>query len=648
MKKNSSYFKGTLLAFLIMSWVPAFSQVEIEPWGNLSGLRVGGELMELHSDVTVVKDWQHITATAKEAQRPKYVRKGTQQVVTTNIDSLYITETTDEARPDEASFTVQLSPRGNADVTGVYLRMVLPYNYYAKGSVSFGDTKQAALFGADGKPSQQETRPVQSITFKSALRQLTLRFTEPTTLLFKPSAKGKNLDVFIPIKTGSLQRGETVSKSIAVKASGTIDKTPAIITVNTATSGRAFDGLGGNFRLQNARTDPQVIDYSLQNLRVAWSRVEMPWRFWQPRKDSNPIDSANAGKLHPAVKNAMEMAARLGKMNIPVILSAWSGPAWAVVGRPRNGQGADGIWGNPLNADSTQEIYKSIADYIQFLKDHYGVEVALFSFNESDLGINIRQTGEEHATLIKGLGAYFQKRGLKTKLSLGDNSDANSYTFIDAAIADPETHPYIGAVVFHSWRGWEKETLQKWADAATKLNKPLLVAEGSIDAQAWGYPMIFLEPTYALQEINLYTRLLAICQPASIMQWQLTADYSPLAGGGIFGDTTKLRPTQRFWNLKQLASTPAGLKAMPVTTAASNITCAALGDNSKSQYALHLVNNGATRPVVIRGLPKTVKSLQLFVTDAKRNMQEGKAVAVANGVASFTMDATSYVTLMSK
>ncbi|RYE53741.1 MAG: hypothetical protein EOP48_13750, partial [Sphingobacteriales bacterium] len=74
------------------------------------------------------------------------------------------------------------------------------------------------------------------------------------------------------------------------------------------------------------------------------------------------------------------------------------------------------------NPTALLEIYKSITDYILYLKAHYGVEVSMFSFNESDLGINIRQTGEEHAQLIKGLGAYFASKGLKTKLLLGDNS----------------------------------------------------------------------------------------------------------------------------------------------------------------------------------------------------------------------------------
>ncbi|MEO6456620.1 MAG: hypothetical protein ABIN97_21270, partial [Ginsengibacter sp.] len=215
------------------------------------------------------------------------------------------------------------------------------------------------------------------------------------------------------------------------------------------------------------------------------------------------------------------------------------------------------------------------------------------------------------------------------------------------AIADPSTHQYIGDVSFHSWRGWDSTTLQKWNDAATKLNLPLLVGEGSTDAAAWAYPAIFQEQTYALKEINLYTRILAICQPESILQWQLTSDYSPLAGGGVYGDTGALRPTQRFWNLKQLASIPPGLKAMPIRSSAANVSCAALGDNEKGIYSIQLVNNATTRQVTLTGLPKKVKSLRMFVTTKKLSMQQGQLIPVVNGKANFTLEATGYTSLES-
>jgi hypothetical protein len=466
-------------------------------------------------------------------------------------------------------------------------------------------------------------------------------------VLLRPAKAGQPLLVYLPIQTGSLAKGQAAKQTFTIAATGTIDRTPVQLALNTTQPGRPWAGFGGNFRLQNPKGDPQVIDYCLKNMRVAYGRVEMPWQLWQPALGQDPTADARQGQLAPHVRESMEMAQRLGKLGMPVVVTAWSAPQWAVVGDQGNGTGpgANGQWGAPLNQANLQASYKSIADYLVYLKEQYGTEATMFSFNESDLGINIRQTGQEHADLIKNLGAYFASRGLKTKLLLGDNSDSNSYEFIVPAMQDAAARPYMGAVSFHSWRGWDTPTLQKWADAATKLKLPLLVGEGSIDAQAWGYPAIFEEPTYAQQEISLYMRLLTICQPLSILQWQLTSDYSPLVGGGIFGNNAPLHPTQRFWNLKQLAATPKDVTFMPLTADRPNVTCAAMGNAAKGMYAVHLVNNGATRQVTLTGLPDKVKTLRTYVTDLKNNMKEGPRVPVAKGQARFTAAATSYTTL---
>jgi hypothetical protein len=410
----------------------------------------------------------------------------------------------------------------------------------------------------------------------------------------------------------------------------------------------------------------------------------------------------------------MEMARKLAQKGMPVIVSAWSGPQWAIIGggmgrggfgggmgAPGAGRGAAGagapgaaqaggrgagaagavaggrgpgapgagapgaagrgqgadrplvaqvepeIRGNPLNPEKMDKIKKSIADYLVFLKEKYGVEAAMFTFNESDLGINIRQTGREHAELIKTLGPYFASRGLATKLALGDTSDANPIDFIKPAMKDPEAVKYVGAVDFHSWRGCTDEILAQWRDAARELNVPLIVGEGSTDAAAYRYPQIFMEQSFALYEINLYTRILAIAQPKSILQWQFTADYSVLAGGGIFNDNGPLRPTQRYWNLKQLASTPPRSFALPVKCGGPSLTCAAFGNIAENLYTLHVVNNGAGRPATITGLPAEVKQMQMWVTNKDRGMQEGQRITVANGKAEFALEPMSFVTLIS-
>ncbi|MEP6467090.1 MAG: hypothetical protein ABJB05_12345, partial [Parafilimonas sp.] len=121
-----------------------------------------------------------------------------------------------------------------------------------------------------------------------------------------------------------------------------------------------------------------------------------------------------------------------------------------------------------------------------------------------------------------------------------------------------------------------------------------------------------------------------------------------LKGGGIFGDNDSLQPTQRFWNLKQLASIPANVAAISVKVDGPNITCAAQADESKNICVVHLVNNGASRMITIKGLPSHVKKLSIYITSKTKNMQEEKPVAVINGQAKFLMDAVSYTTAISE
>ncbi len=185
------------------------------------------------------------------------------------------------------------------------------------------------------------------------------------------------------------------------------------------------------FRIQNPKTDPEVIAYCLENLRVAWGRVELPWRFWQPAKDSDPPRLGPRRTPASRRSKAMDMAHTLSEKKIPLIVSAWFPPDWAIEGPIHFRPGPDHVWGNPLDHANDQAIYKSITDYLVFLKEKYQIQVRYFSFNESDLGINVRQTAEEHDALIKGLGAYFTSRGLATKVLLGDNSDATTWSFID-------------------------------------------------------------------------------------------------------------------------------------------------------------------------------------------------------------------------
>jgi hypothetical protein len=644
-------------------------------WGNVVGIRVDGHLFEVNSSMCVVRpDWAGAFRSAMERQTNNYSRSGKVETVkiqaqgrpNTNPNSTSASytfsavEAVEDTGPGTAKIDLEFTFPAATDIAGAYLCLQLPSAFYSGGSMQLIEPVAPAPANISLAPGVKDQNDyvraiAKGVRFTSARRQLEVLFAEPTEVVVRDdrSQTGFDLQVYLGVLAGKAAEKQVAKKSFNLKVSGEIDKAPAEIVVDASRPGAAYAGLGGNFRLQNARTDPQVIQYNLDNMRVAFARVEMPWRTWHPTENVDPLAEARAGKVPPAVQQAMDMARRLTKIGMPVIVSAWFPPAWAVVGsgnRAAGGPpagGGGGPRGSFLDPAKMDRIKESLADYLVFLKEKYGVEAVAFSFNESDIGIDVRQTDRDHAELIKTLGPYFASRGLATKLLVGDTGDARPVDFINAAMRDPEAVKWIYAVSFHAWRGCTEENLKIWSANAKALNVPLLVAEGSTDAAAYRYPQIFLEQSFALREIELYTRILAIAQPMSIIQWQLTADYSLLVGGGVYNDNGPLRPTQRFWNLKQLASSPPNTFYLPVKCDRPGLACTAFGDIAGGHYAVHIVNTGAARPTTLTGLPAEVKQLRVWVTDTKRGMEEGARIPVTDGKAQFTLDQTSYTTLVS-
>lgn len=599
------------------------AQTEVMAWSNITGIRVDGELMDFESSLRVGDPKGDLEITGKEKQvRPQYHRDGNLQRVITTLRKVKFTQSVTDTDRGQAELRIEAL----SDTTlnqGAYFCLTLSPRQYADAKIHTGGRK---------------------ISIASPHRKLELE-TDRSVRSFVRQEEGKRV-IYIPLMP-SLKKGDSSAIRIGLHASGTIDHSEVSITLDTRNPGSRFAGFGGNFRLQNPAADPKVIDYCLKNLRVAYGRVELPWRNWHPEEAMNPIAHAEQNGADRHVEESILMARRLKQMGMPVILSCWFPPRWAIDGKPENYKRRGGVVAYRLNPAKKEKIYKSIADYLIYMKKRYGIEIALFSFNESDLGIDVLHTPQEHADFIKEFGAYLARLDLPTRLLLGDNSDATTFDFILPALHDAGARPFIGAVSFHSWRGCDDTTLAKWRDAAREINVPLLIGEGSTDAAAHGYAEIFNESTFALYEINLYTRICAICQPLSILQWQLTSDYSLLWGDGIYRSQGALRPTQRFWNMKQLASTPADALAIPVTSDKENVNTAAFGNIVRGEYAVHIVNNGAARPAVISGLPQDVKTVRIYKTNTKDCMAETE-VAVEDGVVKMELPPLTFVTLIGK
>ena len=633
----------------------AGAQSVVAAWGTVQGMRVEGEIFPFEMSLCTVDDTGRVVArTAKEKQQPHFTRSGSLRTVTTRLGAFSITETVEDVGPGEATVRMHFSADSATHMRG-FVCIDAPRSAYASVRVLdeaiTSNDSMALRIRSFGGPLLDERRG-RGVSLESVNggggRRVEISGASPIPILLGAERRAgeENLLVLLPVTAGAPEPGRSGEVTLSVKATGLVDHSPMAMVIDASRPGRVFDGLGGNFRIQNRVVDPGVIAYNLANLRVAWARVEMPWRSWHPDTLVDPA-AQDTSRLDPRTRAAMEMARTAAARGARVIVSAWFPPQWAVIGPlPRGGAMVNGRRGNALDSAKMGRIYESITSYLLYLRQHYGVEAAMFSFNESDLGIDVRQTSREHADLIKGLGAYMKGSGLSTTMLLGDVSDATPTGFIADAMDDAATWPYIGAVSYHSWRGWSDALLTFWSTAAKRLGVPLLVGEGSTDAGAHQYPAIFQESDFALQEIELYVRMLALSEPMSILQWQLTSDYSILAGGGVYGDTTGLRPTQRFWNLKQLASTPPRAPHLPMHCDAP-VSCAALGNTREGTLALHIVNAGPARPVTIAGIPSGVSSLRVWRTDADRAMAEGPRIEVRGGRATLTLDAAAFTTLMS-
>ena len=582
---------------------------EVMAWSNITGVRQEGELIDFESTLRVGTPGGEMEKSGREKQQKiRYIRDGDTQQTITPMHGVEFTQQV----TDVDMHTVRLSWKAEVKEDlkeGAYFCINFPSENYSKAKIKTSGRK---------------------VSITSPERTITLAFDQAAHMFVKDEGNDKVLYVtLLPV----LEKGTVKELSAVMTVDGKRHHETAEIVIEGTKPGRAFAGFGGNFRIQNVAKDPLVIDYCLDKMRVAFGRVEMPWAMW---------DMQGAESDH--VKRSAEMARRLKQIGMPVIVSCWFPPLWAGTQTTRSDGTARAFALKPAEKD---KIYASLASYLVFLKNDYGVEADYFSFNESDLGIDVVFSPEEHRDFIKSFGQYLADRGLKTLLLLGDNSDATTFSFIEPALNDPLARPYIGAISFHSWRGCDDATLRQWAEASRKINVPLIVGEGSTDAAAHQYPAIFKESTFALYEINLYVRICAIAQPISILQWQLTSDYSLLWGDGIFRSEGPLRPTQRFYNLKQLSMTPADAFAVPVQCNKKNVNTAAFVKTATGESALHIVNNGAACEAQISGIPQNATSAMCYVTNSARHA-EAQLLTVNDGKVVVQMPAESFVTIIAQ
>lgn len=396
---------------------------EVMAWSNITGVRLGGELIDFESALCVGVLGGKMEKTGRERQQNvRYRRQGSTQIVDIPLHGAHFHQEVTDVNDRQ----VRIKLNAEADETlaeGAFFSMAFAPKYYANAKVKTSGKKV-------------------SVTTKE--RSLTLMFDKKVSATVKQEQVGRVLYVTL---MPALKKGEKADLEALLTVDGTRHNETAHIGLDLTKPGSRFTGFGGNFRIQNSTKDPAVIDYCLKNMRVAMGRVEFPWASWD-----------KGGKTDPHVVESARMAARLKAMGMPVVVSCWFPPQWALVpGQERRRGGVAALRLDPAKQDS---IYESMVSYLLFLKADYGVEADYFSFNESDIGIDVLHTPQEHCDFIKTFGATLARHHLPTKMLLGDNSDATTLDFLRPALEDKEAHRYIGAVSFHSWRGCDDGPLR--------------------------------------------------------------------------------------------------------------------------------------------------------------------------------------------
>lgn len=651
--------KGLTLLLLVLITFSGIShvnaQVNFAPWGNIRGILYADEVVPFETSIRIKENsWENILQTRHYGLEPSFKSKGKLFLNESVLDGTAYSQKVTDHGDGKAIVNLRINPELTGNGKDVFFCTEIAVEHYSGGSILFEGKgiKNKALNISDVFTDGliwQDQNPVKKVTIQGKSRKIEIASELPLRV-FVVKGASRTGDALLPVyyhvyfQLRDSSHNQAVEHNFNISAFCIPDKNPVYLKIDPGQPGRRFDGIGGNFRLQFPETDPQVIQWCLDSLNVTWSRIGMWWSDWHPEEAIDPVAQARAGKLIPKVYEQMEMAAELSKRGLPVIVSAWFAPKWASL----EGIARPGTYGEQLNPAKWEAIVESITKYLLFLKTDYGVEAVMFSFNEPEIGVRVVQSPYEHITFIKMLGSSFARHGLCTKLLLGDTSNGTPFalSFIDAGVADQSAHQYIGALGFHTWGGMENENLLRWKAAAMQLQVPLLVTESGPDSEAHRNPDLFLDRFYQQQEIDLYIRLCAVCQPQSIMQWQLTADYSVLSGGGVYGNHWPLQTTQRYYNLKQLGLTSEGSFAIPATTGGKNITAAAFGDKVNQRYAVHIVNNGAGRTITVDGIPEGINSMSVFTSSFTKKMEKDKSLKVNNGKVVFEAPAGSYITII--
>ncbi len=540
---------------------------------------------------------------------------------------------------------------------GVFIFLFLPVRLFSEEEAVFWrgpNVMSRTLFPAEPRALDearfQVADGVDRVRVQSGPYALEIRLDRPRTLTLQDERAWGQSDyaLYWPVVRGSqMKAGINVRLPLEIFLQGRPAVEPMRVNVREPPTSSQFEGFGGNFVYG---LESPVATALVERLSPVRARLEMALHAWEPENDDASPQTSNWAYFETrdvegsTLRRSFELAARLSRQNIPLALAVWDLPEWMYEGPPM------GRWVSRRRIAPSQwpELLESVGTYLEHLKNRYGVEPELVSFNEPDKGVRVLLSSEEHRDAIRRMGEYFSVRGFRTRLVLGDTASARETASYGVyAVNDPVARRYLGAVSFHSWGGGTAADYAAWQGLARRIGKPLLVMEAGWDADAWRTPHVFEFPLYAIREVAHYLQLLAQAQPQSILIWEYTDDYPLLRTVPNETGTMRLEETLRFRFLEQLVkTTPRGAEILRVETERSDAAVAlrGKGPEGRPRWVAHVVNHNAPRSLELTGAPPGWRydGIVRTVGGAERRFSAGEA----EGRITFEVPAWSLITVI--
>jgi hypothetical protein len=182
------------------------AQPEVMAWGNITGIRVEGQLMEFESSLRVVeKGWMHYSATGKEKQQPKYDRDGLKQTITTGMNGFRFSEVVEESGKGLASVTLKATADTDTVLEGVFFCIELPGKYYAGSKIKFikGSPAGRSRVNLSDISVDKAVKPfnikADGMVITSPQRQLEIKFDADMTIFVRKEEGNSGMVLYISL-----------------------------------------------------------------------------------------------------------------------------------------------------------------------------------------------------------------------------------------------------------------------------------------------------------------------------------------------------------------------------------------------------------------------------------------------------------------